>query len=256
MVEIIAIANQKGGVGKTTTTINLGASLASYEKKVLIIDFDPQGNATSGMGLEKNSIQADIYDLITNNAKPEDIIHQKHLEHLFIIPATSMDLAGFNVELANYENREYLLKSYLEEFCKSYDYCLIDCPPSLSLLTVNALVFAHSVIIPVQCEFFSLEGVTQLFDIVEKIKKNFNHNLKTKGILMTMHDKRTNLSYQVIEEARQFFGKMLFKTIISRSIRLSESPSHGKPIILYDIRSVCAEQYLKLAEEIISNEKQ
>lgn len=249
MVEVIAVANQKGGVGKTTTVINLGTSLASLERKVLIIDFDPQGNATSGLGIDKNSLQGDIYDIITGKIPVEEIAIQKHLECLHIIPAT-MDLAGFDVELSNYDNREFVLKSYMEKFTNNYDYCLIDCPPSLSLLTLNALVFAHSVIIPVQCEFFSLEGVAQLLNTIDIIRKNFNPALKIKGILMTMHDRRTNLSYQVIEEAKKYFGKYLFNSIITRSIRLSESPSHGKPIMLYDIRSVCSEQYLNLAEEI------
>ncbi len=254
MVEVIAVANQKGGVGKTTTTINLGTSLASFEKRVLIIDFDPQGNTTSGLGIDKNSLNNDIYDVIAKKTPAEKAVIKKHLDSLHIIPAT-MDLAGFDVEYSDYENREYILKSYMNEFAGNYDYCLIDCPPSLSLLTLNSLVFAHSVIIPVQCEFFSLEGVAQLLTTIDIIKKNFNPDLKIKGILMTMHDRRTNLSTQVLEEAKKYFGKYIFNTTISRSVRLGESPSHGKPIMLYDIRSVGSEQYLKLAEEIVVNGK-
>jgi chromosome partitioning protein len=250
--KIIAIANQKGGVGKTTTSVNLGACLAYIGKKVLLVDIDPQGNATSGIGIEKADVEQCIYDVLVDDVEASKVIKPTALENLFAIPAT-IQLAGAEIELVPTISREVRLKRALEEVKDQFDYIIIDCPPSLGLLTLNALTAADSVLIPVQCEYYALEGLSQLLNTVRLVQKHLNHDLTIEGVLLTMLDARTNLGLQVIEEIKKYFQDKVYKTIIPRNVRLSEAPSHGEPIIKYDAKSRGAEVYLDLAKEVVVN---
>jgi chromosome partitioning protein len=252
--KIIAIANQKGGVGKTTTAINLAASLAASELRVLLIDIDPQGNSTTGLGIPKEPLAATIYDVIVGDRQIAEVAVKTECEGLEIVPA-NRNLVGANIELVERPDRESALRAKTDGIRNAYHYILIDCPPALDLLTLNALVASDSVLIPIQCEFFALEGVSQLLDTIDRIRESFTHCLKIEGILLTMFDDRTNLSRQVAQDLREFFADEVFKTVIPRSIRLAEAPSHGKPILLYDVRSKGAESYIKLAKEIIANDQ-
>ncbi|MED1489279.1 ParA family protein [Bacillus smithii] len=252
MGKVIAIANQKGGVGKTTTSVNLGACLAYIGKKVLLVDIDPQGNATSGAGIEKGEIQQCIYDVLVDDADIAKIVNQTAVENLYVVPAT-INLAGAEIELVPTISREVRLKSALDKIKHEYDFIIIDCPPSLGLLTINALAAADSVIIPVQCEYYALEGLSQLLNTVRLVQKHLNHDLTIDGVLLTMLDARTNLGIQVIEEVKKYFQDKVYRTIIPRNVRLSEAPSHGKPIILYDPKSRGADVYLDFAKEVAMN---
>jgi len=254
VAKIIAIANQKGGVGKTTTAINLAASLAANDCSVLLVDSDPQGNSTTGLGITKGTDRPTFYNVLLGDASISDAIVATECDGLHILPA-DRNLVAANIELVDQERREYRLHDRLEFVLQNYQYILIDCPPALDLLTLNALVAAHSVLIPIQCEFFALEGVSQLLDTVERVRESFQHPLKIEGVLLTMYDDRTNLTRQVADDLKEFFGHELFETVIPRSIKLAEAPSHGKPILLYDVRSKGAECYIKLAKEILSNEQ-
>ncbi|HAA37588.1 MAG TPA: sporulation initiation inhibitor Soj [Firmicutes bacterium] len=254
MTRIIAVANQKGGVGKTTTSVNLSACLAAEGKKVLLLDIDPQGNATSGIGLEKREIKFCIYDALINELPLQNIIQKAVLPNLDVVPAT-IQLAGAEIELVPTMSREVRLRNVLAEIKSQYDYIIIDCPPSLGLLTINALSAADSVLVPIQCEYYALEGLSQLTNTVKMVKKHLNSELEYEGILLTMFDARTNLSIQVAEEVKKFFGSQVFNAIIPRNVRLSEAPSHGLPIIAYDERSKGAEMYVQLAKEVIANEQ-
>ncbi|KEQ22180.1 ParA family protein [Paenibacillus tyrfis] len=251
MAKIIAITNQKGGVGKTTTSVNLGASLASLGKKVLLVDIDPQGNTTSGLGINKADVVHCIYDVLINDIHPNEAMADTALENLKIIPAT-IQLAGAEIELVPTISREVRLKKALQLVKHMFDYILIDCPPSLGILTVNSLTAADSVIIPIQCEYYALEGLSQLLNTVRLVQKHLNTTLQIEGVLLTMFDARTNLGMQVIEEVKKYFQQKVYQTIIPRNIRLSEAPSHGQPIITYDPRSKGAEVYLELAKEVIA----
>lgn len=249
MGKTIAVANQKGGVGKTTTAINLAASIAVNEKKVLLIDLDPQANSTSGLGFEKNN--RSVYNLLVNNDQAENLILKTQIVHLDLIPS-NIDLVGAEVELVNIDNREKILALGIRSIKSMYDFVIIDCPPSLGLLTLNGLTAADSVIIPVQCEYFALEGLGQLLNTINIVKKHFNPHLEIEGVLLTMFDSRLRLSHQVAEEVRKYFGDKVYKTIITRNVKLSEAPSHGKPVILYDAQALGAQNYLQLAEEILN----
>ncbi|MBA3971429.1 MAG: ParA family protein [Bacteroidetes bacterium] len=253
MGKIIAIANQKGGVGKTTTAINLAAGLAVEEKKVLLIDADPQGNATSGAGIPRVMSRKTLYHSIIMNESLENIILPTELPLLFVLPSDK-NLAGAEIELVEAENREYRLKQILGKIKEKFDYIIIDCPPSLGLLTINSLTAADSLLVPIQCEYFALEGVTELFDTLARLRRGLNPQLTIEGLLLTMYDERTNLSGAVAQDLRDFYGKQVLKTVIPRNVRLAEAPSYGKPIILYDIRSKGAESYIQLAKEILSHE--
>lgn len=250
MGKIIAFANQKGGVGKTTTCVNVATYIALMNKKVLILDMDPQGNATSAVGVNKTKDLKTIYDLIGGDSAYDEVIKPTIIENLFIIPST-VDLAGAEVELVQIPQREKVVKKILDEIKASYDFILIDCPPSLGLITVNALTAADSVIVPIQCEFFALEGLTQLMNTIRLIKYHLNPELDIEGVVMTMKDKRYNLTNQVSNEILKFFNKKVYLTTIPRNIRLAEAPSHGLPVALYDNTSKGAEAYLSLAEEIL-----
>jgi chromosome partitioning protein len=252
--KIVAITNQKGGVGKTTTSINLGASLAANDLRVLLVDFDPQGNSTSGLGIDKNPEILTVYNALLGGMPIERTILKTECEGLDIVPADK-NLVAANLELVDLSDREHRLKEVLDEIRPSYDYILIDCPPALDLLTLNALVAAQSVLIPIQCEFFALEGISQLMDTIDKVRDSFSHQLKIEGILLTMYDERTNLTRQVADDLRDFFKNEVLHTVIPRSIRLAEAPSFGKPILMYDPRSRGAESYIKLAKEILENEQ-
>ena len=254
MGKTIAIANQKGGVGKTTTAINLSASLASNDLKILLIDSDPQGNATTGLGVDKSVERPTIYEVLFSDVPVSTTIVKTDFEGLDIVPA-NRNLVAANLELVDLPNRETRLKTKLDEVREHYDYILIDCPPALDLLTLNALLAADSVLVPIQCEFFALEGISQLMDTVERIKESFSHNLKIEGILLTMYDDRTNLTKQVADDLKEFFQDQVFKTVIPRSIRLAEAPSYGQPILQYDVRSKGSESYVKLAKELLENEQ-
>src|SRR5437867_5206041 len=250
MGRIIAIANQKGGVGKTTTAINLGASLAAADMRTLLIDVDPQANAGSGLGIRKGSYPRSTYHVLVHGESLASVIQPTELEALFVAPA-SRELVGATVELADVEDRDQRLKSAIGPLLETYDFILVDCPPSLDILTVNALIAAQTVLIPIQCEYFALEGVSELMETIRQIRRLRNPDLEIEGVLLTMFDERTNLSQQVQEDLKAFFGDQLFSTVVPRNIRLGEAPSYGRPILLYDIKSKGAESYIRLAKEII-----
>lgn len=253
MGKVIAIANQKGGVGKTTTAVNLGTCLAQNNRKVLIIDHDPQGNSTSGIGLKKGEIKKCIYDVLINEIPLEEVLIQTQVGNLIIAPAT-IRLAGAEAELVGMMARDQRLKRAIEPIKKDFDYILIDCPPSLGNLTINALAAADSIIVPIQCEYYALEGLSQLMKTIQLVQKYSNPDLQIEGVILTMYDNRTNLSSQVTDEVRRYFQDKVYRTIIPRNIRLSEAPSFGLPITLYDEKSKGAEAYIELAKEVIANE--
>jgi len=252
MGKTIAIANQKGGVGKTTTSVNLSACLAYLGKKVLLVDIDPQGNATSGVGIEKADVEQCIYNVLVEDEEAKSVILPTNVENLYVMPST-IQLAGAEIELVPTISREVRLKRALDSVANEFDFIIIDCPPSLGLLTINALTAADSVIIPVQCEYYALEGLSQLLNTVRLVQKHLNQTLKIDGVLLTMLDARTNLGIQVIDEVKKYFQDRVYQSIIPRNIRLSEAPSHGKPIIIYDPKSRGAEVYLDFAKEVIAN---
>ncbi len=253
MGKVIAITNQKGGVGKTTTAVNLGASLANKGKKVLLIDIDPQGNSTSGVGIRKSAVKRCIYDVLVSGLPLDAIIMPTGVENLWVAPA-SIQLAGAEIELVPSMSREEKLRAHMQGIREEFDFTLIDCPPSLGLLTVNALTAADSVLVPIQCEYYALEGLSQLVNTVKLVQRHLNKGLRLEGALLTMYDSRTNLATQVVSEVKAYFGSQVYNTIIPRNVRLSEAPSHGKTILDYDPRSRGAETYMELAEEVLGNE--
>lgn len=253
MSKIISIFNQKGGVGKTTTNINLSAALAKKNKKVLIVDIDPQGNSTSGLGIDKEIIEYSLYDLMVDEVDADKIVIKTEIEGLHILPST-MELAGAEIELANKTQRESLLTEALKDIKGKYDYIFIDCPPSLGVLTINALKASDSVIIPIQCEYYALEGVSQLMNTINLVKKSLNASLEIEGVVLSMFDGRTNLSLQVVDEVKKYFGNKVYETMIPRNVRLAEAPSFGMSILDYDPKSKGAEAYISLAEEFIKLE--
>ncbi len=254
MNRVLAVANQKGGVGKTTTAINLAASLAANDLNVLVVDSDPQGNATTGLGIQKLPDRPSMYDVLLGDGHPNDAVLPTEFEGLHLIPADK-NLVGANLELVDIPRREFRLRERLAPLREIYRYIVIDCPPALDLLTLNALIAADAVVVPIQCEFFALEGISELMDTIDRIGAAFNHPLQIEGILLTMYDDRTNLTRQVASDLREFFTDQVFRTIVPRSIRLAEAPSFGKPILYYDPRSRGAESYIKLAKEILDHEQ-
>ena len=250
LVKIVAVANQKGGVGKTTTAVNLSACIAKQNKKVLLIDVDPQGNSTSGLGLEKENLEYSIYDILIDAAEPDKAIHKTSLKGLDLIPS-NIDLVGAEVEMVPMMAREQILKRAITKISDRYDYVFMDCPPSLGLLTLNALTAADKILVPIQCEYFALEGLSQLISTVKLVKKNLNDKLEVEGVVLTMFDGRTNLSIQVVEEVKRYFKNKVYATIIPRNVRLGEAPSFGLPIIEYDATCIGAEAYMDLAKEVI-----
>ncbi len=252
-MKIISVTNRKGGVGKTTTAINIATAMAAIGKKVVLFDLDPQGNATTSLGLNKNKLALSTYDVLVNNEKIENVL-QKTLVPLFEIAPAKPDLAAAEVELIGAHNREKILKNALNTLSASIDYVLIDCPPSLNLLTINALCASDSVIIPLQCEFLALEGLTDLMKNIERVKKSFNPSLKVQGIVLTMFDKRNKLSSLVEKDVRNYFKDLVYQTVIPRNVRVSEAPSHGKPIMIYDFKSVGAQSYINLSKEVLIRE--
>lgn len=254
MGKCIAVANQKGGVGKTTTSVNLSSCLAAYGKKVLLIDTDPQGNASSGVGAQKEQIKKSVYDCIINDEDIKDVIMKTEYHNLYLCPS-NINLAGAEIELVSENSREFLLKVAVDKVKDDYDFIIIDCPPSLGLLTLNSFVCADSIIIPIQCEYYALEGLSQLTNTVRSIKKAFNPSLEIEGVLLTMYDTRTNLSVQVAGEVKKYYGEKLYKSVIPRNVRLSEAPSYGQPINIYDKHSKGSECYMNLASEVIRANK-
>jgi chromosome partitioning protein len=255
MSRAICIANQKGGVGKTTTAINLSASLAVFEKKTLLVDCDPQANATSGMGFDKTALENTLYEGLLGSATAESLIRDSEMTYLKILPST-VELIGFEVEMMSAPDRESALKRLIAPLRPQFDYIILDCPPSLSLLTVNALTAADSLLIPLQCEYYALEGLGQLLQTVKRVKRSLNPELRIAGILLTMFDRRTNLSHQVADEANSYFKNLVFKTTVPRNIRLGEAPSFGKPILLYDAASAGAQSYVELAKELMNHARE
>ena len=251
MGRIIAVANQKGGVGKTTTAINLSSCLASLGKKVLAIDMDPQGNMTSGLGIDKNEVEYTVYELILGQVGIEKVICKDALENLDVLP-TNINLSAAEIELIGVEEKEFIIRKEVDKIRENYDFIIIDCPPSLSMLTINAMTTADSVLVPIQCEYYALEGLSQLIHTIDLVKERLNPELKIEGVVFTMYDARTNLSLQVVENVKENLDQNIYKTIIPRNIRLAEAPSHGLPINLYDPKSAGAESYILLAEEVIN----
>ena len=254
MGKCIAVANQKGGVGKTTTSVNLSSCLAALGKKVLLIDTDPQGNATSGVGIEKETLEKSVYDVIIDEEDISDVIIKTDYSKLWVCPS-SIDLAGAEIELVSGQEREYRLKKAISSIIDKYDFVIIDCPPSLGLITLNSFVAAQSIIIPIQCEYYALEGLAQLTKTIRLVKKQLNTNIEIEGVVLTMYDTRTNLSVQVAEEVKKYYGDKLYKSVIPRNVRLSEAPSYGQPINIYDSTSKGCESYLSLAREVIKANK-
>jgi len=257
---LVAIANQKGGVGKTTTAINLGTALAAIGEHVLVVDLDPQGNASTGLGIERKARRTSTYDVLTGKAPMREAVLATSVPQLFIAPST-MDLSGLELEIGQQRDRAFRLRSALAELNKGqrifdFTYVLVDCPPSLNLLTVNAMAAADSILVPLQCEFFALEGLSQLLKTVEQVKNSLNPTLSIHGIVLTMYDSRNNLSNQVVADVRQFMGRKVYDTVIPRNVRISEAPSYGKPVLVYDLKCVGSEAYLRLATEIIQREKE
>ena len=253
MGRVIAVANQKGGVGKSTTAINLSACLAEKEKKVLTIDMDPQGNTTSGLGVDKNNVENTLYELLLGEAETKNTIVKDVVENVDLIPS-NVNLSGAEIELIGVDEKEYILKKIIDKVRRKYDYIIIDCPPSLNMLTINALTAANSVLVPIQCEYYALEGLSQLIHTIDLVKDRLNKKLVMEGVVFTMYDARTNLSLQVVENVKDNLQQNIYKTIIPRNVRLAEAPSYGQPITIYDPRSSGAESYRLLAEEVINRE--
>jgi chromosome partitioning protein len=254
VARIIAISNQKGGVGKTTTAINLAASLAAAERNVLLVDLDPQGNAGSGLGLDRANLAGSIYDVLVDGRPMREVIAKTQLKYLDVVPSTP-DLTGAEIELVNLERREHRLKDALRTAARDYEYVIIDSPPSLGLLTLNGLVAADAILVPLQCEYYALEGLAQLMGTVDRVREGLNPRLEVEGIVLTLFDQRANIAHQVAAEARKHFPELVFKTVVPRNVRLAESPSFGKPILLYDIKSRGCEAYLSLAREVLRRDR-